>query len=137
MNFHYSIDHKHQLIFQRYEGRLTLKELIACIERMWSDPEYSRSYNGIVDFSAVSISLDIQDFHAFMRFIKDHSSLSLGRWALVTSSPFATACSLLYKQRIFQHTLDVFSSPEAAGAFIRKITDSPPGPESQSGPKPV
>ena len=126
MKFSYAIDPERHLIFLRYTGHFTLAGLLAGTRRLWADPAYSRSYAGLIDLSDESLSVAIGDFHSLLDYLRDQPAISQGRWAAVTSSPFATACGLLYQKAISpRHPFEVFSSFEAAANFLR-IEGPPP-----------
>lgn len=128
MKFEYEIYPEKQLIVARYAGAWTLHELEAVAERLWSDQRYVRSYNGVVDLTDTTLSVGREDFRTLMEFLRGHKLTSEGRWAAVASSPLATACGLLYKRMLAtRHTFEVFSTFEAAGAFV--------GVDWQDGPK--
>ena len=121
MNFTYSIHPEKRAILLRYAGDFTLSELIDCSRKLWDDPAYSDEYDGIVDLSAGTLGLGIGDFRVFIDFMKSEPRVSRGRWAAVTTSPFVTACGLLYQQALAsRHTFEVFSTWNAACAFLHQ-----------------
>lgn len=131
MKFSYAIDADRRLIFQRYEGQLTLARLVSCLERLWADPAYRPTYDGLVDISAVTPQASFQDLQSFIEFVRQRPEHSRGRWAAVASSPFMTACSMLYQKALASHhAFAVFSSTEAAYSFLH-IEHSPPPAEMQ------
>ena len=126
MKFRYSIDSQRQVIFQSFEGDFTVQQLIACIERLWSDPEYHRSFRGIVDLSAMGTGAIVLELPALLKFLKGNPRLSQGRWAAIATTPMATAASLLYRQDIApEQTFGVFSTWEAACAFLQVDLERP------------
>lgn len=119
MKFSYAIDVEQRFIFQRFEGEMTLARLVDCLQRLWADPDYHASYNGFVDVSRVSPRASFDDLQAFFEFVRARPEHSRGRWAAVTSSPFMTACAMLYQKALASHhAFAVFSSPEAAYSFL-------------------
>ena len=119
MKFTYAIHPDHRVIFQRYEGRFTTSDLIAATRQMWADPAYCRDYNGIADASAASFGVDLHDFSTFISFLANREEMSVGRWAVVATSPLATACGFIYKKAVSsQHKFEVFSSWDAACDFV-------------------
>lgn len=119
MQFDYEIYPEKRLIVTRYAGAFTLADLTKVARRLWSDARYARSFNGVVDLTDMGVSVGRSDFQALMDFVREHKDTSEGRWAAVASSPLATACGLLYKRALAKrHTFDVFSTFEAAGAFV-------------------
>lgn len=120
MNFGYTIDTDRKLIFQVFEGRFSIAQLIACTRRMWSDPAYSKTYPGVVDISRMTPSAGLDDLTLLIDFLKLDMRTSTGRWAVITSSPAATAGSMIYKRRMAgHHVFEVFSTWESAFGFLQ------------------
>ena len=126
MKFSYAIDSQRHLIFQAYEGDFTLEQHIACTLRLWSDPAYDRTFNGIIDLSAMNSSAGLANLQPLMEFLKNDPRLSKGRWAAIVSTPVVTAGSLVYKRSMApQHMFEVFSTWESACTFLQIETDRP------------
>lgn len=119
MNCHYEIYPEKRLIYMRYAGAFTLAELMDISRRLWSDKRYSKAYSGIVDLTDSKVSVGREDFQSLVEFVVGHKDTSEGRWAAVATSPLATACGMIYKRAIIKrHPFEVFSTFEAAGAFV-------------------
>ena len=119
MEFDYEIYPEQRMIVTRYRGAYTFATLIACAQKLWADPRYQPAYDGVVDLTDGKLTIGRQDFRAVIDFIRRQDRASRGRWAAVASSPFATACSLLYQRAIEdRHPIGVFSTLEAAGTFL-------------------
>jgi hypothetical protein len=128
MKFDYEIYPEKNLIVTRYAGPWTLRDLKAMAEKLWADARYSRRYNGVVDLTDSKLSVARGDFQALLEFVRGHKDASEGRWAAVADSPLATAFGMIYKRALAgRHTFEVFSTFEAAGAFV--------GVEMQDAPK--
>lgn len=118
MKFTYEIFPQKRLILQRYAGDFSLGELRAATERLWADPRYDRAYDGIADLSAAGTT-PIEDLRGLIQFLSGNRSLSTGRWAVVVSAPYATACALLYKKAMsHRHPFEVFSTWDGACQFL-------------------
>ncbi len=127
MEFAYDIFPAERAIVTRYAGRFTLAGLQATAEKLWSDPRYSRRYDGLVDLTDGSVGVGMTDFRALLDFVVGHPSTSEGRWAAVAISPLATACGLLYQRVVGRrHELAVFSSRAAACNFVGFQLDDGP-----------
>jgi len=125
MKFSYEILPEKRLIHLRFEGVFTLQELLTGVELMWSDERYRPDYEGIVDLTDTSVGVDLTDFRALIEFLRNEQRTSKSRWAAVVTTPLAAACALLYKQACAApHTLEVFSTWEAACRFLK--IDLPP-----------
>lgn len=119
MNFSYEIFPDRRAIVVRYVGTFTLEQLHASALTLWNDPRYARDYDGLVDVSHSSANVDITDFRAFVSLVRNDSRVSQGRWAAVVTTPFATACSFLYRSALASHhTFEIFSTWEAACEFL-------------------
>lgn len=119
MFFDYEIYPEERIIVTRFAGRFTFADLSALSLRLWSDARYSRSYDGIVDLTDSTLGVARMDLQALIEFVRGHEKTSEGRWAAVTDSPIAAACSLIYQRGIMgRHTFEVFSTVEAAGWFL-------------------
>lgn len=120
MKFSYTIDPAKRIVFQRYEGPCTVAHLLACIRRVWSDPAYSRSYSCYVDLTAAKPQAALEDLNRLIEFLRAQPHASEGRCAAITHSPVLTACGVLYQKAMAdRHAFAVFSSPEAALAFLQ------------------
>lgn len=119
MHFEYEIHPEERLIVTRYTGKFTLADLKAMSQRLWADARYSRSYDGVVDLTDLSLGVARADLQAMIEFVRGNEQASEGRWAAIASSPFATACSLIWQRGLVQrHSFEVFSTVEAAGSFL-------------------
>jgi hypothetical protein len=126
MKFSYTIDSQRGLIFQAYEGSFTLEQLIACTRCLWADPEYSPSFDGIVELSAMTPSARLPQLPGLLHFLKNDAHLSQGRWAAIATSPLATAGSLIYKRAMApRHMFEVFSTWDAACTFLQIDAEKP------------
>jgi hypothetical protein len=120
MSFDFEIFSARRLILARYRGGITLGELRQSAERMWSDSQYSRDYDGIVDLSDETLQISIDDFRGLVGFLAAQDRVSRGRWAAVASSPIATAYGLLYQRAASpRHSFSVHSTWEAACAALQ------------------
>ena len=117
--FSYEILPERQTIVTRYAGFFTLTDLLTSTRRLWADPRYSEKYNGLVDAADTGMGVEINDFRSLIEFVRDNPSASRGRWAIVTSTPLATVCGIIYQRAMAkQHTLEIFSTWEAACQFV-------------------
>jgi hypothetical protein len=119
MRFRYQIYPSSRAIVARFTGTWTLGELIKAIHELWSHPDYSPAFDGIVDLTARDVSVDIRELRPVLDFVRDNPRTSTGRWAAVADSPLATACGLIYRRALCsRHAFDVFSTREAACEFV-------------------
>lgn len=119
MKFAYDIFPEDRAIALRYAGKFTLAELLAAAGQLLGDERYSPEYDGLADLTQLAVGVEVGDFRALIEFVQGHARVSRGRWAAVASTPLATACGLVYKQAMApRQTFEVFSTPEAACAFL-------------------
>ncbi len=129
MHYGYTIDPGRRLIFQIFSGHFTVAEIIHCIQRLWADPLYSKTHNGIVDITQMSAGAVIDDLRPLIAFLKSSPNTSASRWAVITASPLATAGSLVYKKAMSgQHAFEIFSTWECACDYLQIDQPSPPAP---------
>ena len=69
-----------------FGGRVTLPELGAHIQSIWSDPAWKPEYNGILDFSDASIDLTESQLQDLTKSMVMDPRCSFGRFALVVST---------------------------------------------------
>ena len=119
MKFTYEILPERRVILQRYAGSFSLADLLASTQRLWDDPLYSRSYDGIVDLSATSVAISMNDLRSLIGFLRTSERTSTGRWGAVANSPLVTACAMIYQRAIAPvHEFEVFSTWDAACDYI-------------------
>jgi hypothetical protein len=120
MKFGYTIDTERKIIFLRFSGPFDLNGFFAGIERLWADPDYRREYEGVADISAVENTYTLGDLHRVISFLKADPRTNTSRWAVITASPLAVAIAYVYKKAMASvHKLEVFSTWEAASAYVR------------------
>ena len=129
MNYGHVIVPPTRIIYQVFEGAFSADQLVACTRRLWSDPAYSRLYNGITDVSCMAPGATLENLQGLTAFLKHEPQLSQGRWAVITSTPIATAGAMLYKREMAaHHPFGVFSTWEAACAFLQLDLPTRPSP---------
>lgn len=120
MNFRYDIFPEQRIVVMRYVGNFNLRELTTAAELLWSDPRYSRSYDGLADISHASVNVAMTDFRPLVDFVRQHAQTSAGRWAAVATTPLATACGFIYQRAAAsRHTFEIFSTWEGACSFLK------------------
>ncbi len=73
----------------------------------------------MVDLTDANLGVSRADLLALVEFVRGHEQTSQGRWAAITSSPFATACGLIYQRALARrHAFEVFTTQEAAAWFL-------------------
>jgi hypothetical protein len=129
MHYGYTIDPGRQFIFQVFEGHFTVAEIIECAQRLWADPDYATTHNGIVDITKMSPGAVIEDLRPLIAFLKESPKTSQSRWAVIADSPLATAGALVYKTAMSgRHAFEVFSTWESACSYLQIAQPRPPEP---------
>jgi hypothetical protein len=119
VNFTYDILPERRLIRQRFAGSTSLADVRAALRRLWADPLYSKNYDGIVDLSATTVGISMEDLRALIGFLQESDQMSTGRWGAVVSSPLTTACAMIYQRALApRHEFEVFATWEAACGFL-------------------
>ena len=68
------------------EGRVTLPELGAHIQTVWSDPAWHPAFNGIIDCTAAAVAISEQELQDLTKEMVKDPRCSLSKWALVVST---------------------------------------------------
>lgn len=127
----------------RFEGRVTLGEIGAFIESVWSDPGWRPDYNGLMDFSAARIDISDQEMIDFTRAMRADPRCSLEKWSFVVSRAADFGKLRKLDQDQDQATIRIFfdrGAAEKAGLHLRPRSSSavlgnpPPAP---AGPSPL
>lgn len=125
MSFGYEIHPGKRAVVATFRGHFSRLALERAVQTLWGDARYRTDYVGIVDISHASVSIAIEDFRAIVEWVRRHERTSVARWAAVASTPYATACALLYQRALAgRQELQVFSTWDAACRFIE--VDLPP-----------
>lgn len=118
-HFGYEIDVERRVVVMTCRGFWTRVQLTAALHRLWADPRYARSFDGLVDLRGAVLEVGIEDLHVLADYVLGHAAASHGRWAAVVVSPFTTAYAMLYRQSMMQrHPFEVFSTWEAACVYL-------------------
>lgn len=124
MAFSYHIDRGQKLIVTCFSGPFDADAFIACIEQLWADPDYDRTFEGFADITLVDPTFNLDDIRRVIAFLRDNRLTNIGRWAVITDTPLAAAGAYFYQKSMATvHHIEVFSTREAACNFLgRDIT---------------
>ena len=76
--------HPHEgYVESQYEESVTLSELGAFIEKIWSDPAWKPELNGLLDFSKASIDLTDAEIETLVKSMEEDPRCSFARFAFV------------------------------------------------------
>lgn len=73
------------------EGRVTLPELGAHVQTVWSDPGWKPSYNGLLDCANAFLDIREAELQELMKAMAKDPRCSMGKWAIVVSTSVAFA----------------------------------------------
>ncbi len=73
------------VVVTTFGGRVTLPELGAHIQTLWSDPAWNPDYNGLLDFSDATIDLTESQIQDLTRSMTLDPRCSFGKFAFVVS----------------------------------------------------
>jgi hypothetical protein len=103
------------------EGGVTLLDFAAFVQKLWSDPQWSAEYDGLMDFSEATIEMTVEDLQKLVTFMLRDARCSLARWAFVvrTAETFGWLRKLdaLSQQ---QSTIRIFFSRADADAWLHQ-----------------
>jgi hypothetical protein len=121
------------------EGRVTLAEMGAFIESVWSDPGWRPDYNGLMDFSGARIELSDQEVLDLTRAMRADPRCSLERWSFVVSRAADFAKLRKLDQEEEKATIRIFFDRGAAEKAGPHRASRPPSvlgsqPPASTGP---
>ncbi len=84
MDFEYRIDPEAGLIFTRFEGKFDVATMIACLKRIYADPQFTTGMDSLNDLRLATIDWDYDDVERFRTFIQSVEHIrGKCRWALL------------------------------------------------------
>ncbi len=124
MAFQYTILTDQRLILARFEGPASLEEFKASAPLICSDSRYTRDFDGLLDLTEVKVSIDLSEVWDLVRFTEANRKEGYGKWAVIVTTPVATAFAMVYRQRA-EPALPflLFSTYEGAADYLEKIID--------------
>lgn len=124
MAFQYCILPEQSLIFARFAGPACLSDLTAIASIICSDPAYVRSFDGLLDLTDLEVSISVADISELVSFTESNRKQGYGRWAILASTPIATAYTMIYRQRVSPALpVTLFSTYEGAARYLGKPID--------------
>jgi uncharacterized DUF497 family protein len=119
--YSYNINKDLRLIDERYTGQIGVEFINESLQRMVSDPEFDSSFDIIVDFSGASFDESCMDPAMLEQSVECHDrafrEVSF-RTAVIVEAPFNTACVMLFKMSATRRHIRIFSTRQAAEAWI-------------------
>lgn len=125
MSFHYEISLEDRLILVRFEGAFSAPELIASTRELCADKDYYRGLDGLIDLREIAVAITPEEIEKLVEFTLSKKKRGYGRWAVLVTSPMATALTMLYQQKVsHEHPFAIFSTVEAAASYLGKSLDT-------------
>lgn len=122
MRFQYEIHPDKRMITEHFQGQVTLKNLMAAIKQLNSDPMYSRHYDGVVDLTDARMEMGFKEVFNFVEFMKNVENCSLGNWAFIAEDPLNFGVMRIFHSLTEEDGMGVkiFRKPEDARAWQQK-----------------
>lgn len=120
-DYSYKITPGLRLVEERYSGSIGIEFINQCLEKMSQDKNFDPAFDIIVDFSeaVVDESCSRPDMLGQAAECRDRAYLdSRSKTALIVSSPFTTACTMLFLRRASTRIMQIFSTRDAAEKWI-------------------
>lgn len=103
-----------KLILSKCYGDVRMSDIYELTEKMMTNPYYSPSFNGVVDFRGVNLLIKSEDVHEFVS-VAIKGEAPLGTWCYLCDKPMTTAFMTIFKGLIeSRHQVVLFNTIEAA-----------------------
>jgi len=119
LTYRIHIDLERKRITLRLDGLVDEAALRDAIRATWAHADYDSTFDGLLDLRHAVIRIAASDVYGLVTMIRGSEQHLRGRFAFVSTHPFATAMSMLYEYRSHaERQVAVFSSLEAAEAWM-------------------
>jgi hypothetical protein len=119
MDLYYTIYPDKNLVVASHRGTFEVREYIEHILCFMEDPLYQKNLDGVIDLSGISVEIMPSDMQVLFDFLTTHEKTPSGRWACITTTPLATAYTMIYQRAAIQHdSFGIFSTWEATERFM-------------------
>jgi hypothetical protein len=95
MRYQFSIEVERNLVRERYDGTVTLEDLIACSQEEWAHPNYRGGMDVIVDCRTASFQLTRAEMHDYAALLA--STAAVGRQAIVVSTTLGRGLARMFE----------------------------------------
>lgn len=115
----YEIFPDRRLLFLRYFGETRVTDMMEVAHKIWGDPRYDPTFDGIVDFREAKFVSSPEEISAISQYFLNAAEASRGRAAIIASAPMETALNLFFAKLMRgRNHLQIFSTWRAACAFV-------------------
>lgn len=118
MSYSFSINTAQRLMYLRWEGLITLGHIKDLAEYVWDHPDYDPDFCGLFDVREATLSLSLREVGNLRHFLSRDARYIRNCFAIVITAPFPTALAMLFAARSTSRRIGVFSTPEAAQAWL-------------------
>ncbi|MEM1096871.1 MAG: hypothetical protein AAGJ10_19910 [Bacteroidota bacterium] len=119
MTYRIHIDPERRRIAVYLHGPVDEAVLRDAIQETWAHADYDPTFDGLLDLRHAVMRIAASDVYGLVTMIRRSEQHLRGRFAFVSTHPFATAMSMLYEYRSHaERQVGVFSSLEAAEAWL-------------------
>jgi len=107
------------LVVAVFSGLVTIEEIKQANIETAKDPKFKKNFDGVTDFRFAKASFTDQQLLQF-RESALKSDFTRGIWCILASRPLETAMSLIFANKVQKNHIKVFSTVEAASAFLNR-----------------
>ena len=103
----------------RFTGAFSAPDLVASTQELCADKNYSRGLDGLIDLRDIAVAIKPEEIEWLVDFTLSKKKRGYGKWAVLVTSPMATALTMLYQQKVSHaHPFAIFSTTEAAASYL-------------------
>jgi|GEM_PF-1956170 len=126
-DYSYKITPGLRLVEERYSGAIGIEYINQCLEKMSGDKSFDPAFDIIVDFSEAVFDESCSRPDMLGQAVDCHDLANLdsrSKTAVIVSSPFTTACAMLFIRRASTRNMQIFSTRDAAEKWIGRTRRS-------------
>jgi hypothetical protein len=118
--WHVDVDTESRCFVLRVSGIVGATQMALAIGALVDHPRYDPSYNGLFDVRAARTQIGPREFKAVVDVVRRRRQIGLGRRAFLIRSPKDAALAMIYGMIVTSHESRVFTTEEAANAWLGK-----------------
>lgn len=120
-DYRYKITPGLRLVEEWYSGQIGVGFINQCLDNMSQDKNFDPGFDIIVDFSEAVFDESCKSPDMLGQAAECHDRANIdsrSKTAVIVSSPFTTACVMLFLRRASTRNIQIFSTREAAEQWI-------------------
>jgi hypothetical protein len=117
----YKIDKKNKLLIEKYEGELSIDDMIAHKEEELNDPDFEPDLDVITDITNANFTFNLSIIKKYTDYLIEKGYLIGGsNCAIIIATPHHATNSIKFIELLkeIQNNIDIFSTYEAAMNWI-------------------